>query len=190
MAIKKFHDRNVDKRGGEISPSRLFLGARRGVTLVELMISMLILTIVCIAWLQIIGIQSARKEARRREAVERLVGMMDAYLYVTLRGNQNGVNLNKESSYSIVKNGDELRFVEYRTNAKGNKEVYPMFDTDVSSVGYRIELVKRDALPDMEQYKEWTTGNNYWLVGRLYNRYGNLDEVGAPFFSLPVCLGY
>ena len=79
--IDKFHRRGEAEGRGVASPAKSGASAHSGVSLVELLIAMFILALVCIAWLQIIGIQSARKEARRREAVERLSGMMDAFLY-------------------------------------------------------------------------------------------------------------
>ena len=103
---------------GKIS-DRTCIASRRGVTLVELMISMLILSIVCISWLQIIGIQSARKEARRREAVERLAGMMDAFMYC----NKSKTSFS-EKEYSIAAGTNTLEFP-----VSSNKNyVYPIYE--------------------------------------------------------------
>ena len=157
---------------------------RRGVTLVELMISMLILAIVCIAWLQIIGIQSARKEARRREAVERLAGMMDAFLY-EYRETSPSV-----ASYYMEKQGSGnagFSRIDFKTAAKG--EVHPIFEGDVSPVGYQLCVVQKSNLPNEEKFVNWGSGK--WLVGKLYNRSDCLEtEAGKPFFTLPVCMGF
>ena len=155
---------------------------RRGVTLVELMVSMLILAIVCIAWLQIIGIQSARKEARRREAVERLAGMMDAFLY------ENRTKSPAAAVYFMEKQGgdDDFPRIYFSKDSKG--EVHPIFEGDVSPVGYQLCVVQKANLPNQEKFVNWGSGK--WLVGKLYNRSDCLEtEAGKPFFTLPVCMG-
>lgn len=183
----KWFDRlgNVKRRGG-ILPGRLRNASRRGVTLVELMISMLILAIVCISWLQIIGIQSARKEARRREAVERLAGMMDAFMYC----NKSTASFS-EKAYSVDVEEDQLSFKE-----EGNKTlVHPIYEeldkngSRVSPVGYRLYVVKKNNLNNAVSFGD-SWGSCKWLVGELYDCHGcSTDEAGKPFFVLPVCLG-
>ena len=184
MRERRFHKCVDGKRRGVNLPWRLPISAHRGVTLVELMISMLILAIVCISWLQIIGIQSARKEARRREAVERLAGIMDAFLYEK-RNNQ--VSRITEGGYYMAEEGMSLSFP---SDGKKN-HVYPMFDSDVSPIGYRL-YVSRNGNIDLsgkELFKNWDSSCR-WLIGRLYDRSNcTVDEAGKPFFTLPVCLG-
>lgn len=183
--IGSFHIRSTVKRRGGILPARLRFSARRGVTLVELMISMLILTIVCISWLQIIGIQSARKEARRREAVERLAGMMDAFMYSQKKGTSVGLyQLKWDTSKDNI----------YFEKENQTDDVFPMFDGSVSPIGYRLCVVKKNNLYLSDKFENWnTTGRDfkgYWLVGYLYNSSGcSESEAGRPFFTLPVCLG-
>lgn len=185
MVKLKFRQKSRAKRRGKNLPGRLRIAARRGVTLVELMISMLILALVCIAWLEIIGIQSARKEARRREAVERLSGMMDAFLYCNT---QQVGSANQSVAYSMSIDGNNnLRFYSYgngNTNA-----VFRMFEGDVSPIGYQLCLVPAASLPEgWKSAADW--GTSRWLIGRLYNQYGTVAEAGRPFFTLPVCLGF
>lgn len=158
-------------------PCRLL---RRGVTLVELLIAMLILTIVCIAWLQIIGIQSARKEARRREAVERLSGMMDAFM-CKFRGEcfipEGGYKMKLDESWGVLSFLDAKR-----------EDVHPVFDEEVSPIGYQLRVVTKKDLPDAEKFdNSW--GESNWLVGRLYDRSNcTTNDAGKPFFTLSVCL--
>ena len=142
------------------------------------MISMLILAIVCIAWLQIIGIQSARKEARRREAVERLSGMMDAFMYCKKASTSFSVG-GWRMNYDV---GGRVDFASAATN-----EVFAIFDGDVSPIGYQLCVEKLNQLPGSDNFAgNWRSGS--WLVGRLFNRNGKVDEVGRPFFVLPVRL--
>ena len=174
----RLHSRVNGKRRGGCLPGRLRIAVRRGVTLVELMISMLILAIVCIAWLQIIGIQSARKEARRREAVERLSGMMDAFMYCKKASTSFSVG-GWRMNYDV---GGRVDFASAATN-----EVFAIFDGDVSPIGYQLCVEKLNQLPGSDNFAgNWRSGS--WLVGRLFNRNGKVDEVGRPFFVLPVRL--
>ena len=143
------------------------------------MIAMLILAIVCISWLEIIGIQSARRESRRREAVECLSGMMDAFMYC------NRYNAARVGCYRMVLSLSQEK-VEFPSC--GGTDVIPMFDGDISPVGYQLCVVNEGDLPGQNLFKEWPTGCK-WLVGRLYDRSGKVDDVGRPFFSLPVYLG-
>ena len=181
MTAIGFHSENDAKRRGENLPGRLSISAHGGVTLVELMISMLILAIVCISWLEIIGIQSARKEARRREAVERLAGKMDAFMYMKRKGDSSRTGKVNTGCYRIADDGTLPQSINANL-------VPPIFEDDVSPIGYQLSVVS-----NLDWFDRVKFGNNWsscrWLVGRLYNRNGNLDDVGKPFFTLPVCLG-
>ena len=189
MAIKRFHIRDAHKRRGDILPARLRFSAQRGVTLVELMISMLILTLVCVAWLEIIGIQSAKKEARRREAVERLAGMMDAFMYVK----RHAVRLSS-GGYRMM-----LDIPTMNLEFQDTSDIKPVFEND-TSIGYQLRVIATGDDAGMSEFNElcgrdWTKnfkqwGYQNWLVGVLYNGVGARVGIGKPFFSLPVCLGY
>ena len=137
-------------------------------TLVELMISMLILALVCVAWLEIIGIQSAKKEARRREAVERLAGMMDAFMYIK---RNSGASADLGCCY--IESQSEGKLGVKRD--KNTNTVRPMFENE--SLGY--QLCVTDDLP--KGFVGWNGGR--WLEGRLYNQHGTVAEVGKPFFT-------
>lgn len=187
--IGSFHIRNAHKRRGDILPARLRFSAHRGVTLIELMISMLILALVCVAWLEIIGIQSAKKEARRREAVERLAGMMDAFLY-----NQKGAEVSSDlcGFYRMEKTTGSTGFEQFHFPRFSNSSVHPVFESDISPIGYQLEVVD-SFVAELKYFKGWgeweAWDNSIWLIGRLYNRNGSVTDAGKPFFTLPVCLG-
>ena len=167
---------------------------KRGVTLVELLISMLILTIVCIAWLQIIGIQSARKEARRREAVERLAGMMDAFMHMGKLGKINNKNVSA-NKYYVLEDRRNIKEISFK---EGDDSVQKLFNLALdhvdSPIGYRLHVVNKaglldDCLLGNDDLFGANWGASKWLVGRLYDRNGSVAEAGKPFFTLPVCLG-
>lgn len=181
MTVGRFHHANEPRRRGGCLPARLRrTAARRGVTLVELMVSMLILTIVCLAWLEIIGVQSARREARRREAVERLSGMMDAFLYTYRTG-----GFYVGYSYKMVVN--EATHALTFEGADTTNDVHALFDGAVSSIGYQLCVVEKKNLPRERLFGDnW--GGGPWLVGRLYERSGTVADAGKPFFTLPVCM--
>ena len=160
------------------------ISARRGVSLVELLIAMLILALVCIAWLEIIGIQSARKEARRREAVERLAGMMDAFMYVK---KSSSIPAGYYECVTITNVESGVPVPEITFNKKEPK-VYPLFSSDISPIGYSLQVVKKSDLPNTERFAgEW--GSSSWLVGSLYNQSDVAPQGQKAFFSLPVSLG-
>ena len=176
------------KRRGENLPARLRFAARRGVTLVELMIAMLILTLVCIAWLEIIGIQSARKEARRREAVERLAGMMDAFMYSCRSGEfDQGTAEVCFDGYQMVREGDRL-FFKNDNNTSSTGVVHPLFENGESPIGYQLCIVEKTSLPNAHLFTGWDPESGRWLVGQLYEHNGSVEEAGKPFFTLPVYL--
>ena len=183
----KFHGCGTGKRRGDGLPARLRFAARRGVTLVELLIAMLILAIVCVAWLEIIGIQSARREARRREAVERLAGMMDAFLYVNMGNNALAMN-----TYYRLNMTNPLGSLTFESCDK--EDVNPMFESGVSPIGYQLQVVDFEDLADSNMFTGWeaigkNVGAPLWLQGRLYDRNGEVGECGKPFFAVPVCMG-
>ena len=188
--VKLFKNCEASKRRRGKRSVRLLFSLRRGTTLVELMISVLILTIVCVSWLKIIGIQSARKESRRREAVEKLAGMMDAFMYK----NREKTSYREESYNIKIVTSNDLNTVDFETIRDVNK-VHPMFgefDKDgvrVSPIGYRLRIVSGKNLSGSSKFgSNWTTEK--WLLGELYNYSDcSVDEAGEPFFTLPVCLG-
>ncbi len=187
MAGESFQTRHTVHTRGDIRRARVRLHLRRGVTLVELMLAMLILTIVCVAWLEIIGVQSARREARRREAVERLAGMMDAFMY------ENRKNPSLEAGcYNMETNELHLSFSKATTDSN----ICPVYSDGSSPIGYQLLIVANNdsLLKDMGMpQNDWKSNyqNKKWLVGRLYDRHGDVvkDDVGEPFFVLPVYLG-
>jgi len=179
MRQGRFHNTNDAKRRGERLPGRLRVSARRGVTLVELLISMLILAIVCVTWLQVIGIQSARRESRRREAVDRLSGMMDAFMYCYRNG-----GISEGSSYYMASiDGGVVSF----NSDKDLTKAHPLFGGDVSPIGYQLCVLNLNRIPDSNMFFGWESKK--WLVGRLYDTNGKLGDADRPFFTLPVCLG-
>lgn len=146
------------------------------------MISMLILAIVCISWLQIIGIQSARKEARRREAVERLAGIMDAFMYTKWAGDP------KDRKGRIITGYYKWEGTNVKQGGDAST-VLPLFDNDESPIGYQLCVVENGELPTPNQFAT-TWGSPRWLVGKLYDWNGAEGDVRKPFFTLFVCLGW
>ena len=143
------------------------------------MISMLILTLVCVAWLEIIGIQSARKEARRREAVERLAGMMDAFMYIKERSLVNAIST---GFYERKWKGNELSF---EPKGENDKEFYKIYENDDSTICYQLLVKSTNDLQYHDLFKGWGSKCR-WLIGRLYSKEGGAAKL---FYTLQVCLG-
>lgn len=162
--IGSFHIRSTVKRRGGILPARLRFSARRGVTLVELMISMLILTIVCLSWFEILSIQSAKREALRREGVERLAGMMEAFIasfYLpagaqdVIYSEDGGKKIGDfQENDAVLYNPEALSdgvghmFERIRNDNARSKKIHPIFsETEIkdgrigaASPGYRLHI--------------------------------------------------
>ena len=144
---------------------------------------MLILTLVCVAWLEIIGIQSAKKEARRREAVERLAGMMDAFMY------EKGNSVSPQGYWIEKSENGEINIVQ-------TSEAKKIFANGDSPIGYQLRVVNSSSSL-VKGMSNWTAGN--WLVGLLFNdNGGTVDSDGKltteswrktnPFFKLAIKL--
>ena len=158
---------------------------------------MLILTLVCVAWLEIIGIQSARKEARRREAVERLSGMMDAFMSDSLMAKEAAkiFSINKKTKKKTYTCG------YYRLNSSSlvidnanPAEIIPLYENEISPIGYRMRLLKTTDLDNKSEYgSNWTdyerSSAGYWLVGELFDHNGKKEDHWKPFFTLSAFLG-
>lgn len=138
---------------------------------------MLILALVCVAWLEIIGIQSARKEARRREAVERLAGMMDAFMYV----HKDNEGWELIGCYAMDPDDDDL----FKPVGQSESQA---FNPDLAPIGYRLRVVENPAWPRQSMIVDWSPHS--WLIGQLYDKTGRVDDKDKPFFTLQACLGY
>ena len=151
---------------------------------------MLILTLVCVAWLEIIGIQSAKKEARRREAVERLAGMMDAFMELKQKPSD-GITKNCayylqglfEDKYDRLLNCN----LDFKPDSSSSRHF--VFNEEISPIRYSLSVEEKNPLSAEKQSKDWKLSGKFclWLVGRLYD---NSDSDKRPFFTLPVCLGF
>ena len=177
--------RKAGKRRGDNLPARLRFSARRGHTLVELMIGFLILTIVCLCWLEMMGFQNWTKESARREAVEQLHGMMDAFVET--------VNVDEYSetcTYTISFKGDS---VEY-TADNPLDYVSPLGLVSSPAIGYRMYLEPAPLSPLRDSGREYwaigTKSGRYWLCGELYDEC-NMSTIacGRAFCKMKVFVG-
>lgn len=200
------------ERRGENLPGRLRVAARRGVTLVELMIAMLILAIVCLSWFEILSIQSAKREALRREGVERLAGMMEAFLAsFNLPNGVSDDTLNNIGDFqpgdavfynpSALVSGNGYIFKRLLSSSSETEKIFPIFSDDEikdgslgsTSPGYRLHIGKlgdgsnRTDVMDFELSKDGQSsvsclmpGDSTILVGDLFERAGEIDEINPP----------
>ena len=142
-----------------------------GYSLVEFLVAMLILALVSLSWLTIAQVQSANRESYRREAVERLAGMMDVISSMKLTKND-------------VRSGKVAwRFDEGQPCKADLKVVNPLFNLTDSSIGYRIRVMKAKdngliVLGAEEEVQEADILGNSSVVldGELFERSGTLDN--------------
>ncbi len=208
MTLTQFHARSDAGRRGESLPVRLRFASRRGVTLVELLIAMLILAIVCMSWFEILSIQSAKREALRREGVERLAGMMEAFLAsFTLQNGISSVTLNCIGDFqngdAVLYNPDALAgdgdfmFSRILSSDPGSKTIRPIFsDSEIregrlgaASPGYRLHVgmlgTDSNSVMDYNVARDGQTNPLMMsgakiLVGDLFERTGEIDSADAP----------
>lgn len=172
------------RRGGDL-PARLRFSCRGGHTLVELLIGFLILTFVCMSWFEIMGAQNWTKESARREAVEQLHGMMDAFVDIV------GGEYTTERTYVISFSGNAGPVFAM----KGLDYVSSLGLESSSSIGYRLYLEQapvsaaRDT-GSRRNYWGGPRGDRYWLCGELYDECGGaVDVCGRAFCKMKVFLG-
>lgn len=169
------------------------------------MIGFLILTIICISWFTIAQIQSAKKEALRRESVERLAGMMDAFTENSIWNTALVKSGRKPIGVSWWFNEEKFQFETCDINL-----VSKMFESDkvwnsdsemwedelLSPIGYRLHILQLKDLPKeypsekASYYSGWST-SAYVLIGELYDNNGNRNDpdVGKPFCTFKMFLG-
>ena len=139
-----------------------------GYSLVEFLVAMLILALVSLSWLTIIQVQSANRESYRREAVERLAGMMDVI-------SQRGLDIDVRQSAVVFRFKDGI--MTESTDSDEVKTVVPLFLPSESSIGYRLMAKKfsdvKALIPEAGSFMEKRAPV---LVGELFEQSGTLDD--------------
>ena len=144
----------------------------------ELLVAMLIFCCVCASWPTIFQVQSANRESYRREAVERLAGMMDVV------SRQDGLLQNFKYGRSLHFEGGML------ISEQGNgKVVRNMFDERDSTIGYRLRIKRFSEVKQLgwvaPESKSDSKGEleegclkdaSPVLVGELFERSGTLAK--------------
>lgn len=145
---------------------------RSGLSLVELMISILLLFIVFGCWSAMNNIQAVRKESFRYAAVEKVAGILDALDSTRVTPPKQNT---KTERYVIRENGTLEKLPKER-----RKELLPVFGNDVP-VFYQCRFVD-SPIPNSVGSK-W--GSCYWLAVDLYGGDGRSPSVDAePFVTL------
>lgn len=142
-----------------------------GYSLVEFLVAMLILALVSLSWLTIAQVQSANRESYRREAVERLAGMMDAI-------SQLGLSYVPGTALQF-KDGQPQKL----SGVNGRMTVNPLFGPTESSLGYRLRVKELEEVGDLmslqrENDRELSVLEAYSpvLVGEVFEQWGTLDR--------------
>lgn len=143
-----------------------------GYSLVEFLVAMLILALVSLSWLTIIQVQSANRESYRREAVERLAGMMDV--------------ISQQGFKSQYASGTSWFFSKGKPTPQTNgRIVNPVFEPIESSLGYRIRIKQSSEASDLISYKNIAEDdseagvlakNSPVLIGELFEQSGTLGQ--------------
>ena len=130
---------------------------RSGVSLVEMMVSVLLLFIVFCSWAAMNNIQAVRKESLRYAAVEKAAGMLDAMVE---KQSFEGGKLFRGACYKVTEEGKFQRTV--MDGKPGSETLYPLWPDDPSApIYYKIVLT------NVSGTSAWTNGT--WGVVSLYS---------------------
>lgn len=169
-AIGRFHIRDAHKRRGGLLPARLRFSAHRGVTLVELLVALLILFFVCASWPTIFQVLSTNRESYRREAVERLAGMMDVI-------SQEGLKSRGYQRNTYWHFGSDGRPIPATSPLQVFGIAESSFNQSESPLGYRLRI---------KQLKDVKYG---WIGSESRETVSDDTEQGCLRDSAPVLIG-
>lgn len=163
-----FHSSPRARRDAHMSkrPSRRADMNRRGFTLIEIMVSALLIVIIFSAWFKISNFQAIRKESLRREAVERAAG----YLDVMTRGSYMPGYYRVDpvtAGVLSVGSGDEIQ---------------ALFDS-AGPVGYVLQVHNFHA----GLGSNWPP-SSVWATVQLFNQHGISANTVRPYYELSLCI--
>ena len=126
-----------------------------GTTLIELLISLVIIVIIMAAWWRIAFATSPYREAQRRAAVEIAAGLLDVMKYEAASG-----------SYHIIQmSSDEYDFEIVASESDRHR--FPSgWLSGVSPVCYELAVKSSSELGDPD--KEWSDPYSYWAEIQLF----------------------
>ena len=151
--------------------------SRSGVTLVELMVSVLLLLIVFLGWARMNNIQAVRRESIRYAAVEKAAGFLDACDPKTSSSLDPAFSYSWKNGRLEILSGRSLAPLVWEGDTTG-REGAPV-------LGYRIRF--SDSVPGcLPDNYFWETGP--WAVAEVYDNW-QAGAVGNPLVTLRVFLG-
>jgi len=149
---------------------------RSGFSLVELMVSTLVIVIIFVGWLKIANFQAIRKESLRRAAIETAAGYLD--VMVELGGLPN-------KTYRIEWIEESSAFEQEPLNGQDRDQVQPMYG-ESDPIGYHIKVTPSVAA-GLAHDGAWIEGGGRWAVIRLYDKHGvSTNDAGRAFSTMSV----
>lgn len=155
-------------------------------SLVELLVSILVIVIIFISWLRISNFQAIRKESLRREAIECAAGYLD---FMSLKGYL--ASSGSRKFYRISFNDVTKVYSATEVTDNTTPMPYPLFGED-EPIGYVLDLVRNTGQYALGHSGAWPA-NGSWAVIRLYDRHshaGGKDGLAAledqPFSTMSV----
>jgi hypothetical protein len=157
--------------------------ARRGFSLVELLVATILLIIIFIGWLQIANFQAIRKESLRRLALEKAAGYLDVMSELRPGAGQYRIDF-RDNTYNMAEVEPFALPLPLFTNASESS----------SSPGYVLRVVRNQDISDETEIAHlgWTNNiervfggelQTYWAIIELYNETHQLDR---PFSRMSV----
>ena len=149
---------------------------RSGETLVEVMVSILLLFIIFCSWAAMNNVQAVRKESFRYAAVEKAAGILDA---MVAKDSFSDGKARPGFCYRLDDNGKLCR--TGRTSDKTATEIHPLWpENGDSTVGYRIFAEQESG------DSGWTNGT--WGVVSLYSSLSRPSTEQRPFAEFRMLL--
>ena len=141
--------------------------ARSGVTLVELLVSVLLLTIIFCGWMAMNNIQAVRKESFRYEAVEKAEGLLDSITVLYWSDPDNWY----DSALVVNQASGHLEPVR-----PGKSDLFPLWPDSENPIGCTIHIQELDDF------------GGVWAKVALYDSYIKSPSLQSPFATLRLLL--
>jgi prepilin-type N-terminal cleavage/methylation domain-containing protein len=151
--------------------------ARRGFSLVELLIATLLIVIIFLGWLQIANFQAIRKESLRRLALEKAAGYLDVMSQLRPGAGQYRINFDGDTYMAVVE--QSALPLPLFTNANESS----------SSPGYVLRVMPTSQITSILPHQDWPPAGR-WALIELYDQHSlPTNESGRVFSRLSVFLG-
>ena len=157
---------------------------RAGFSLVELMMSTLIMGIVIVGWIRIMNATSPYREAQRRAAIEVAAGVLDTFF----PAESDNSRYLKLGYYHLAEDAEAFPFVPDYNNSERHRFPERLFPTE-SPIRYTLQYVctfkpKRSSVQEPVSYLNHVNDSRYYMWENISSQLKNKPNV----FVARICL--